>query len=138
MSHPLEGILRFITLSETSAGAGNCDTDIRPPQNCYWEVLYLYGTQNDGAVACGWLITDKDNTKATVIGITGASGVPWYFAAYDDTADADDHMYGPPVLSYETYLTFRFAASAASKVSTVRALVKEFRGVAPHNWQELD
>ena len=130
MSHPLDGVSRIINLSVTSVGAGATDLDLRPSAGMLWEVLFAVGTQNDGGVPCGWYMTDPDAVDYTVSeGTATGPWTVWYLGGHAENA-AMGALMAPVVLTFNRYLTFRFTASAGGKTGYVRALVKEFRGVA--------
>jgi hypothetical protein len=95
-----------------------------------WEVLWAVGFQDDGAVTHSWLWTDPDVADQDVCSM-GAAGAlhPLFLGAQTEKGNPFTFM-GPPVLTYNRYLTYRFVASAAAKNGCVRAIVKELRGVA--------
>lgn len=132
MSHPLEGRTRLVKLTTTSTGAGNTDVVLRPDEGCVWELYWAIGKQADGAVAVSWLWTDDVVTDETLASDTsGGSGYAFMpgLPTDDNVGLPQTYLLGPIVLTYRAYLTYRFVASAISKVGTVLAIVKEFKGV---------
>lgn len=131
MSHPLEGVVKAVTNSTVSAGAGATDVDLRPPEGCVWEILHAWGKQDDGAVWCDWVIQDTKETIADQLigGCTGAANTLLILGATDDAYSANRNFHGSPIATYQTYFQYRFTASAGGKTGIVGAVVKEFRGV---------
>lgn len=128
-SHPLEGVSRIIAVTSTSVGIGNTDALLRPDAGKLWEVVWAAGTQDDGAVVCGWYMTDPDASDFTICGITATAAWKALHLGADIESSGSD-LAAPLVLTHDRYCTFRFAASAAAKHGYIRALVKEYRGVS--------
>ena len=124
-----EGVTRFVSGTTASTGAANTYVDVRPSAGCAWEVLSLWGWQDDGAVNQSWNWTDIDVTNQILTTITGAANTHWWFITKDDTPDAVQLCVAPPILTYDRYLRFCWSASAAGKNGYFRALVREYRGI---------
>lgn len=125
----VEGVTKFATGTVASAGAGTVYSDVRPTAGCAWEILALWGWQDDGAVVMYWNWTDLDVTNQILQSITGAASTFWYFLTGDDTWDATQRCMAPPILTYDRYIRFGFTASGVGKNGTWRALVREYRGI---------
>lgn len=129
-SHPLEGVSKLINLTVASVGAGATTINARPNPGCVWEVLFLKGTQDDGAVVQSWAFTDPDGTNSICNHTTTAAWKWLHFGAVAENADTLPIWGGPLLFTYDRYATFSFTASAAAKNGYVIGLVREFRGVA--------
>lgn len=132
MTHPLEGVTRFIVVTQASAGAGPTIVPLRPPAGCVWEVLYAYGYQDDGAVLCAWKMLDIDTAEDTLHSATVGANAHLHLGTEGDGSDPTDAMYlrGPLFISYDRYLRYVFTASAGAKNGFVHAIVREYRGVS--------
>lgn len=129
-AHPLEGVQRSIYTTATSTEAGNCDCAVQPPEGVVWEIQFLCGKQDDGAVTVSWLYQGPEYGSAVQISSgTGAPNTPWHFGASDDLADSTVRQVMPIIATNVRYPIFRFAASAGAKTSTVVGLAREFKGV---------
>lgn len=129
MSHPLEGVIRTLVITAISVGAGATNVNVRPDQGKLWEVLLATGRQNDGAVwnAWRWVGEGSDEEICEV----GAGGANQYLILGTFTSNASTTAFSAPmIVTYDRYLRYQFAASAAAKTGTVHIVVKEFRGVA--------
>lgn len=130
MSHPLEGITRFILLSTVSTGAGATTVDVHPDKGCVWEILYCFGWQNDGSIVCAWKMEDPDTAENTLHSATVAVNVHYHLGTEGNGAVTDQcYLRGPLIVTVDRWVKYIFTASAASKTGTVVAIVREYRGV---------
>lgn len=133
MSHPLEGVVKVVTATAASGGAGYVYVPVRPPEGCVWEIDALVGFQDDGAVTEGWYVTDTKEsiTRQNMVTCTGAASTYLPFYALDDAVNSAQYLVRPFVVTYQTYVEFGFNASAGGKNGYIRAVVREYRGVEP-------
>lgn len=131
-SHPLEGVTRILNLTVASAGAGATNLNLRPAAGRIWELLFAMGYNDDGAVVHAWLMTDPDTAAGIISSLTASAAFDPLFLGLSTATSlvAQPVWFGPPILTYDRYLTYQFVASAGSKNGVIRAIVKEFRGVA--------
>lgn len=130
MLGPMYGITRRVTATGASSGAGATTISLRPDKGCVWELLMIYGYQDDGAVSQSWLWADPEGGSSNLLSITGAANVHWHLGTEDDTATSTQLLRGPVHATYDRYPRFQFTASGAGKNGTIVALVREYKGIA--------
>lgn len=122
----LSGKARVVVVTGTSVGAGSTVTSLRPEAGQVWIVLWATGEQNDGNVSCSWFFTDPETPAgAALFSVSLAANTPLAFGAL--AANAVPAGWGQGLkLNFSRYASFVFAASAAAKICTIKALVLEY------------
>lgn len=123
-----DGRMKLVVKTTTSTGAGLTTVAFQPDAGKEWEILWLVGSQADGAVAVGWWWNDPEGGGQLMHTITGALNTKWMFGAFDDEVTGPI-PWGPVFANAVRYPSYTFVASAISKVGTVTGLVIERVGV---------
>lgn len=130
MTHPLEGATRFITATTASAGAGQTIVNLQPAAGCVWEIIWAWAFQDDGAVWHEWQGVDPDTTMTLTGVIASGANDALPLGPIIGGGDDPNYLVAPMVVTYNRYVRYWFTASAAAKNGTLRAVVREYRGVA--------
>ncbi len=113
-----------------SVGAATVYVPLRPRVNgTEWDILFAWGSQNDGAVLCSWGFVSPEAPGGVILTSLTASGanINWDIFAYAEKTPSAARL--PLFATWDRYPQFAFVASAAGKIGTVAALVIERIGI---------
>jgi len=126
-----QGKVRVISLTTTSIAAGATTLNLKPADGKQWEILYAVAYHADAAgVVCDWVFSDPDSGGAVGLsggGITINPAVIHPLGAI--VSGGPTQCLGPIKATYMRCPSFVFVASAAGKISYIRAIVLEYSGM---------
>ncbi|GAI69916.1 unnamed protein product [marine sediment metagenome] len=127
--NPLNGRMRVMGIEGTSEGAEATFVPLRPPNvGTQWEIIWVIGRQNDGAVSHGWYWYDPEHPVGALLYVAvGALDTPLPLGALgSELPNVSTNNWWA---TYDHYPSYYFQASAAGKKGTVLAIVIERVGV---------
>ena len=119
----------MIVKSATSAGAANTDVPFRPEAGELWEVIWIVGYNDDGVAWAYWLWTDDVVTASEFSRRQSAASYDQLPLGANVMQTGVQPLAGPLWVTYKSYPTYRWVASAGAKVGTVKALVRRYLGM---------
>ncbi len=120
--------VRLKVVTAASAGAANTDVAFRPEAGEIWEVIWLMGYNDDGVAWAYWLWTDDVVTASEMTRKQSAASYD-YLNIGNNTMNQGPGLIGPLWVTYTSYPTYRWTASAGAKNGTVKGLIRVYRGM---------
>ena len=119
--------LRLKTTTAASAGAANTDVPFRPQAGEIWEVVWIIGYNDDGIAWAYWLWTDDVVTASEMTRKQSAASYD-YLPLGINAMNGGPGLVAPLWVTYTSFPTYRWTASAGAKTGTVKALVRVYSG----------
>ncbi len=122
--------IELIIKTAASSGAANTDVAFRPEAGEIWEVLMIFGYNDDGTPWHYWLWTDITVTLSEITRKQASASYDYLYLGNNNNNPAGvPFMAGPLTVTYKSFPTYRWVATQAAKNGTVKALVRRYFGM---------
>jgi len=121
--------VRLKIASATAAGAATTSVPFRPAAGEIWEVLWIIGYHDDGIAWMYWAWTDDVVTASEMTRKQSAASYDYLALGGNAINPASAPLNAPLWITYTSFPTFQWVASAGGKIGTVKALVRVYAGM---------